>query len=288
MYVKSSTRWLFLAPVLIFIVLLVIYPTIDLFWMSLSKAGLEAPSVRPFAGFSNFARFFRDPVALNSLKYTFIFIVCTILIQLVLGLVLATLLDSHLITRGKTLFRSLLLVPLAIAPVIVALFWRILLHNQLGIINYFIGFIGMKPIMWWGNLSLTPFTLIIIDTWQWTPFFILILLGGLRSISTSLREAASVDGASSFQLFRYIKFPLLTKYMLIGVILRIPLAQKRVFDLVAVTTGGGPGRVTETLNLRIYKSLFSSFDLGYTGALSVVLLLIMVISLQPFARKLWK
>jgi len=75
---------------------------------------------------------------------------------------------------------------------------------------------------------------------------------------------------------------------LIGVILRIPLAQKRVFDLVAVTTGGGPGRVTETLNFRIYKSLFSSFDLGYTGALSVALLLIMVISLQPFARKLWK
>jgi multiple sugar transport system permease protein len=287
MKIPTRTKLLFIAPILVFMACIVVYPVVDILWCSLSDVKLANPFHRPFVGLANFKAFFSDKVALHSLSYSFLFIVTTVTSQLLLGSCFALLLESKLI-KGASVYQTIITIPLAIAPVITALFWRILLHNQLGLLNYFLDLLGMEPIMWWGNLSLTPFTLMIIDTWQWTPFTMLIVLGGLRAIPGELIEAAEVDGASSWQVFRYIKLPLLSKFMLIAAILRIPLAQKKVFDLVAATTGGGPGRATETLNFRIYKTLFANFDLGYTGALSVILLLLMVLSLQPFARRLWK
>jgi multiple sugar transport system permease protein len=283
---KSLTVAAFVLPLLAFVLIIIVYPIFDLFWLSLSDATLAQPFNRAFVGLRNFVKFVQDPVTLSSLKYTFIFIFSAVGVQLPLGLGLALLLSSSLINKGYR-YIPLFVLPLAIAPVITALFWRILLHNQFGLVNFLLNRIGLNPIMWWGNPSLTPFTLIIIDTWRWTPFVLLILYAGLTSIPKTLLEAAQVDGASGFQVLRHIKLPMIKKHIFVAVLLRFVLAQKKVFDIISATTGGGPGRATETLNFRIYKVMFSEFDLGYTAALSIVLLVIIISVTQPVVRRIW-
>jgi len=287
MSTSKRTIFLFILPLLTFIIFVVIYPMINLFWFSFSDVTLMRPFTRPFAGIENFKYFFFDKVALYSLRYTFVYIFTAVSLQLLIGLVLAVLMDSK-VAKNMSWLKPVFTIPLAIASVAAALFWRIILHNQLGLVNYVLSLVGFPKIMWWGNLLLTPFTLILIDTWQWTPFMFLIILAGLKSISQSILEAAEVDGASGWKTFLYVKLPLLKQYILIAVVLRIALAQKKVFDIISATTGGGPGRATETLNYYIYRVIFTKFHLGYAAALSVILLMIMIAVTQPFVIRIWK
>jgi len=287
MLVGKKTISLFVLPLMTFVLFVVIYPMITLFWFGFSDVTLMRPFIRPFVGFENFKSFFSDGVALYSIRYTFMYIFTAVGLQLLIGMIFALLMDSK-VAKSMSWLTPIFTIPLAIASVAAALFWRIILHNQLGVVNYALSSIGFPEIMWWGNLSLTPFTLILIDTWQWMPFMFLIILAGLKSISQSVLEAAEVDGASGWKMFLHIKLPLLKQYILVAAVLRIALAQKKVFDIISATTGGGPGRVTETLNYYIYRVIFMKFHLGYAAALSVILLIIMIAVAQPFVRKIWK
>jgi len=284
---KQKIILLFVVPTLIFLFFILIYPIINLFWLSFTETKLATPFIRPWAGLRNFVKFFNDSAALSSFKYTFYFIAGALLLQVPLGISFALLLESDLIPRGTSFYITLFILPLAIAPVTTALFWRMILHNQFGLLNYFLGVIGLDGISWWGNPQLTPLTLILIDSWRWTPFVVLMVYAGLKAVPYSLIEAAKIDGASSFQRLLHIKLPLIKKNILVVILLRFILAQKKVFDIITATTDGGPGRVTETMNFRIYKALFTQFDLGYTATLSLILLIIVIIITQPFVRKVW-
>jgi len=229
----------------------------------------------PFVGFTNYYQVFKDPLFWTSLKNSAIFTFSGVALELFFGFFLA--LVVYRLTRGKAaIIRTILLLPMVIAPVVVALIWRFMYNTDFGIINYFMMFLGIEKQAWLADLHLVMPAVIAMDAWQWTPFMFLIMLAGLNSLPVTPYEAASIDGATPFQAFRYITLPLLRPIILIGLLLRM-IDSIKTFDNVFVLTGGGPGSQTELLSLYIYRVGFRHFNIGYGGALSYVLLVIVVI-----------
>ncbi|MBM4401000.1 MAG: sugar ABC transporter permease [Crenarchaeota archaeon] len=174
-----------------------------------------------------------------------------------------------------------------ISPIAAALMWKQMLSSEWGIINFFIKSLGFEPVSFLVNARAALVSLAIIDIWQFTPFVFLILLSGLSSLSTEVFSAAKIDGASRWQTFRHVTFPLLTPFFLIALLLRTVDAF-RVYDIVYVTTTGGPGIATETFSLNIYKIAFKILDVGYAAAVSMIMSWIAIIAITIYVRILRK
>jgi len=200
---------------------------------------------------------------------------------------LAVLLDRPL--RGRSLFRSALLIPMMLPPVVVGVVWRLMLNADFGAINGTLKGAGANTdsLTWTASPVLALASVIAVDIWQWTPFMFLVLLAGLQAIPQEPYEAALIDGSSAWQTFRYVTLPLLKPAILIALLLRT-MDLLRVFDQIFILTEGGPGFATETVSLYIYRTAFRFFDFGYAAAMSFVLLVLTNIISVSYIRLLQK
>ena len=172
-----------------------------------------------------------------------------------------------------------------LSPVVVGLFWKFMLDVQFGVVNSFLDSLGLGRVEWLTQQRLALFSLIIVDTWQWTPFIMLIALAGLTAVPNFLYEAAEIDRASEWFKFRRITLPLVWPLLLIAVMFRA-IEAFRLFDLVYILTGGGPGGTTETLSYNVYKVAFFGFDTGRAAAYGILMVIVVILASQLYLRYL--
>ena len=277
---KSGERWapwLLMSPTLLILGLMTIVPTIYLVWSSLRSDTLLGPPGR-FVGLSNYTNTLTDPSFWHSMGVTVLFVAIAVVIETALGLALAIPLAAQ--TRSNTWGTMLLLLPFAVTPAVSAMMFKELLNPNYGWVDYFMGLLGLPhAVEWLSNPSTAWVAIIGLDVWQWTPFVTLILIAGLQSLPIEPREAAAIDGASTWQTFRHITFPMLMPFLGIAVVLRTIQAFK-TFDAFKILTGGGPGSSTEIINLGIYRVALQSFRIGAAAA-TAILLLIFLLMLVP-------
>ena len=275
--IKGKYIWFFfLAPALISLVAVVVFPLVFSLSLSFNQWNIIRIGGWAWVGISNYIEIlFHDSYFFSSLKVTLLYLIGTIPIQFGLGLIIALLLQN---ITGKIsgFLRTTLIIPTVMTPIVVGIIWRLMYNPDLGTLNYFLTLFGFSPINWTGLPRTALFSIMIADIWQWTPFMALILLAGLQSLPVEPYEAAIVDGASSWQIFRYITFPLLTPTILVALLIRI-IDSFKTFDIIFVLTQGGPGRTTETMNYYTYRYGFKFFHMGYTSALSWILLVVVTI-----------
>src|SRR5262244_2660838 len=260
--------WL-IAPTIVVLLSLSIYPLIYAVKISFQTGAGDAARWT----FANFTRLASDKFFLEALAHTFIYAAIALTFEFLLGLGLAILVDGPL--RGRSFFRSALLIPMMLPPVVVGVVWRLMLNPDFGAVNGTLRQLGVdtQSLTWTASPRLALLSVIAVDVWQWTPFVFLVLLAGLQAIPQEPYEAALIDGSSPWQTFRYVTLPLLKPAILIALLLRT-MDLLRVFDQIFILTEGGPGFATETISLYIYRTAFRFFDFGYAAAMSFVLLAI--------------
>jgi ABC-type sugar transport system permease subunit len=250
----ARTAWIFAAPAVAAVALVAVFPVAWTIWESLHVHDLRMPwRGRPFAGLANYAEIVRDGRFWDALGHTAFFTVSVVALELVLGLAVALLLNRPMRARGA--LRVAALLPWGIPTVVVGLIWRFIF--EAGSAEWFV-----SPAAAW-------LPIIAADVWRMTPFMAILLLAGLQQIDPALYEAAEVDGAGSWQQFREITLPLLAPALGVAVLFRA-LDAFRVFDLVFVMTGGGPGTATEPLSLYAFAALMRNLRFGFGSALSVI------------------
>lgn len=273
---KADPFFFLLLPLLLYIVIIAIYPLFFSFRISLFDYRLTDPTqTQTFVGLENYLRAFKDPTVLISLQNTLIYVAGTVSVELLLGLGLALLFSPE--TRLAQFIRSFLLIPMALPPLVVGLIWKSLYNADFGVIPYYLKQLGMDvgggPL---GEISTAMPAVMLIDVWQWTPLLMVIFLAGLKSLPQEPYEAAYVDGASRWQSFIYLTMPLLKPTFLIAFLLRTVQSFK-VFDTIYATTAGGPGQTTTVLNYHIYTVGLTFFDMGYAAALANILLVMVTL-----------
>ena len=246
------------------------YPLGYAIFASLRRLNL-ARQVDVFIGLRNYTAALTDPTFWNALRVTVEFALASTALEFAVGLLLALALYSR--PRFQSAIRTIVLVPMFMAPVVVALDWSFLFDPSFGPVNWLLGLVGMAPQTWFASARLALPALVAVDVWQQTGVIFVILLAGLQAISPEYWEAAAIDGAGPWLRFRHITWPLLKSATVVALTLRTMFAL-RTFDLMWVTTSGGPGTSTQTLSVYMYKVGFSQFDLGYANALSILLLLV--------------
>lgn len=266
--------WLLVAPALTVIAGIALFPLVWTVWESLHLHDLRMPwRGQPFVGLENYRAIAGDPRFWASMGHTAFFTATSIALELLLGLFLALAMNRAF--RGRGLVRAAVLVPWAIPTVVAALLWRFLFETEAGIANAVLLGVGIldEPIVWFVRASTAWVPVILADVWKTTPFVALLLLAGLQSIDNSLYEAAAVDGAGPWWQLRYVTLPLLKPAILVVLIFRT-LDAFRVFDLIYVLTGGGPGTATEPIALYTFTALLQNLQFGYGSALSVIVFLV--------------
>lgn len=269
----------FLAPALIILYGIAIYFTIALVYLALCNWNVKSPTPT-FSGLQNFAAIFQDTHFWSSLGRTLIYIVATVSCEIVLGFIAAyaVVQISHV-----GVIRTLIITPMATTPVVVGLFWKVMLSPDFGPVNYFLGCIGIHNVTWLASNKTALGSIVLMNVWEWMPFSFLVITAGLQSIPLEICEAAMIDGASAWQSLVKVKIPMMKQLMLTLVILRIIDALK-AFDLVFVTTQGGPGEATQVLPFYIYLKAFDWFNFGYAAALSVIVLIIANVISKVFIK----
>jgi multiple sugar transport system permease protein len=230
----------------------------------------------PFVGLDNYLKAIGDDGFWHSLQLTLGFLVVALSIEIVLGIALAVLLDQAF--KGRRTVLILLLLPMFVTNVVIGLIWRILLSYDFGVINWLLSLLGLPKVAWLGDPGLALWSLVIVDVWNTTAFVALLVLAGLAAIPDEPRQAARVDGASSWQTFRLITLPLLKPVIFVAVVWRT-IDLFRIFDVVYSLTGGGPYNATETISVYAYNQGFASFNLGFASAISYLIILSLAVVL---------
>lgn len=267
---EAQLGWLMVAPALLAIIAVALYPIIHTFWLSLHTVKLTEPGLgQPFVGLKNYINLLTDARTLNALWNTVVFTVSSVSLEFVFGLAIALLIHRNFVGRG--IVRAAVLVPWAIPTVVSAMMWKFMYNDQYGVINDILTKLGIitEYKAWLGDESWALLSLIITDVWKTTPFMALLLLAGLQLISGELYESAKVDGAGAWKRFWYITLPMLKPTILVALLFRI-LDAFRVFDIVMVMTGGGPGNSTEVISTYAYKVLMRYLDFGNGSALAII------------------
>jgi multiple sugar transport system permease protein len=262
------TRWFFVLPAVIFVLVMIVFPVVYTLYLSLhtwSGSAIRAPE---FIGMVNYETLLtRDPRFGDALIRTLQFTVAAVIIELLLGLAIALLIHGPFLGQG--LVRTLILLPMVATPVAIAMAWLLMFEPTIGLFNGILRSLNLPPQLWLGSRDQALPSLILVDVWQWTPMMALILLAGLTALPEEPFEAARVDGANGRQRFLYLTLPLLLPTMITGVLLRSIDALK-TFDIIYTMTRGGPGFATETINIYGYVQSFEYFRLGSASSLLVV------------------
>ncbi|OWT64029.1 carbohydrate ABC transporter permease [Candidimonas nitroreducens] len=253
-------------PATAFTVLMIAFPFMYAIWLSFEHFSVGMPAT--FNGGSNYVAMVQDPEFWNGLEVTIELYLLSLILQLLLGTYIAVLLHSAKHIWGS--LRTLLISPFVLPPVVVGMMWLVILDPSIGAANWILGEFGLPPSSWLASPQWVIPTVAMIDSWQWTPFVALIVLGGLQSLPPSVYEAAQLDGASRWQTFRRITLPLLMPTLVTATILR-SVDLLRFFDIIYITTHGGPGNASNTLNIYGFRKGFEFFDMGYASALMITL-----------------
>lgn len=272
---EGSAR--FVAPSLVLMCLVTVYPILYVLWLSLNKKHLIFGD-REFVGLGNFAFLAQDARFWNALGNTAYFTAASVALELALGLGIAMLMDRAF--RLKGFMRALVLVPWAVPTVVSARMWEWMYNTDFGILNYALG----AKVNWLGSTFWALNAAVFMDVWKTTPFVAIILMAGLQTIPRELYQAAKVDGAGPWAVFRNVTLPLLKPVFLVVLIFRT-LDAFRIFDAIYVLTGGGPAQSTETLSIYAYKVLFQTLQFGRGSAIAVTVF-VSVAAISVFYMKL--
>ncbi|MBO0126005.1 carbohydrate ABC transporter permease [Agrobacterium sp. OT33] len=267
----APNYWPFVIPALIVILAVIVFPWVFTLWMSVHRWTLGQE--QSFIGFENYIRLAGDIRFWESLWHTLIYTVLSVVAPLFLGTLAALVFDAQFPLRG--FLRGVFVMPMMATPVAIALVWTMMFHPQLGVLNYLLSLIGIGPLEWIYNQSTVIPSLVMVETWQWTPLVMLIVLGGLAAVPREPYESAEIDGANAWQKFRYLTMPMIAPFLMIAVIIRSIDAVKS-FDIIYAMTQGGPGTASETINIYLYNTAFSYYDIGYGSAMAVVFFIIIV------------
>ena len=261
----------FILPALIVVAAVIVFPWLFTLWMSAHDWSLTGD--HRFVAFENYRRLVSDERFLSSVVRTFWFTALAVIIPIVLGLWAALVFHRHFPWRG--ILRTVFVMPMMATPVAIALVWTMMFHPQLGVLNYLLSLVGIPPFAWVYSPDTVIPTLVMVEVWHWTPLVMLILLGGLAGLPTDPYDSALIDGASRWQMFRYITWPLILPYVMIALVIRT-IDSLKVFDTIAVISQGGPGTASETLNYFLYLQAFQFYNIGYASAVVVVFFVIII------------
>ena len=276
--ISNSFRWM-AAPALIFAGSMIAFPFAYAIWLALSDVQLGSDP--RFIGLGNFHRMLADAEFWNGLRLTLFLYVVSLSLQLVLGTWLGLLLARFQKARG--LVRTVMVSPFMLPPVVVGMMAIVILDPSFGIANWLLAKVGLPPALWLSDPNTVMLTIAGLDTWQWTPFVALIVMGGYLSLPHDVFEAAEMDGASGWTRLRFVTLPLLAPTLITAAVLR-SVDILRFFDIIYLTTQGGPGTASTTLNILAYRRGFEFFELGYASAIMVTLSAIVFGSVLLFSR----
>lgn len=278
----KATSWLFLVPALVIVVLAVVIPLINSLILSFQSVRLNMANYQPrFVGLDNYIKMFQDSDFGVTVQNTAIFAIISVTLECVFGTMLAMMLSGD--GRGARFLRSLMLVPMIMAPVVSGNLWRMMLDKSTGVINYLLTLTGLTSVNWLGDTTLAMMSVILVDVWRMLPWVSLLLISGIKAIPGDTIEAGMVDGVSKWGNFRYIVLPQLYRIFMLVLMIRTIDAFK-VFDVVYVMTGGGPGRSTEMLPNYIYTQGLRYFNAGYAASLAIVFLAAMALIAACFIK----
>ncbi len=279
---RQDRRKFFSAPTLLFLIIVTQVPFVLTLYYSFRSWNLLRPGNINWVGLRNYARAFENPDFLEILWNTLVLSLSVVIITFVLGMIFALLLNRPFWGRG--LARTLLISPFLVMPVVTAVLWKnVLLNPTIGLVSYLLSLFGLPPIDWLAHYAMP--SVIATISWQWTPFVMLILLAGLQSLPDSTLEAASLDGASGFKLFRYIILPHLTTFIEIALLMEV-LFILNIFGEIFVMTTGGPGIATTNLPFEIYKEAFLRWNVSRAAAFGVLAVILANIVVLLFLRVL--
>ncbi len=282
---SRRTGWLFALPGLAILIATIGFPLGYALVLSFSNYTFLTPTFEPWAGIAHYLSAFRDPYFINSVWLTALYTLFTVAVSLTLGFLFALLL--HQPVPGREAYYSILSIPMLISPVGVALIWKMILHPELGIVNFAMVEAGLPRIDWIGQPASALVVVGLIDVWQQVSLVTLILLAGLRSLPGEPYEAAIVDGANPWQRFAYLTVPLMRP--VIGVVLILQsIIELRTYDLIYVLTRGGPGSSTDLLAYFIYRTAFRGLDLARASAMAYVLLALTMVLVVFYYRRVFR
>jgi multiple sugar transport system permease protein len=284
-----SVPYLFALPAVLVMAMGLLWPVIESLRLSMYELRLgEAITPNAFRGLAIFWEALSDPSVHTSMLVTLKYAFVVVVVEMVIGIGLALLLEKPI--RGMGVFRTIFVLPMMIAPICVGLIWRYMFDTNAGPLNTWLSAINLKP-EWFADPSLAFFVICVADIWQFTPFVFIMALAGLQGLDNSAIEAAEIDGATPWQIIRYIKLPLLAPILMITLLMRL-IDALRGLEVVYALTNGGPGLSTELFPLHIYKSAFVTQRMGHSAALSICLLLVttalsiaLLLRSNPLARR---
>lgn len=270
-----------LLPALLLLAVLSLFPLFFIIYMSLSSVSLIGGISFDWMGLGNWARLFTDGVVGASWLRAGVFFVATVGLEMVLGIGIALLV--HELVRGKNLVLSVLLIPMFVAPVIVGLLGRFLTDSTYGLYSWVLSSTGVFEQDILGSPVSALTAVILMDVWEWTPLVTLIVLAGLSSVPQPVLEAANIDGANYWQRLRHVVLPSVAGVVIVALLIR-SMDAIRYFDIIFVTTNGGPGNATKIIPIRLYETAFRFFDLGYAAAIGLSMLVFSIVVAMIFVR----
>ena len=274
-------KWGFIAPVLIFLIAFNVFPLLYNVVLGFSNSRLTSTEYELIGG-NNYARVFEKEQYAAAIRTTATFVFFAVLAELVLGFLLALSLHKHF--RGKSLALGLILVPMMLAPMVMGMFWNLIFDGNYGILNQVLAGIGLGEPQWTTDNALKLLSILIVDIWMWTPFMMLIALAGLNAIPRHLYEAAEIDRASRWMVFRRITLPMCTPLLILAALLRCTDALKQ-FDIVMAITGPNDGE-TQTVSALLFQDIFNNAKVGLGSAYACVILVIVIAVATIFTRYL--
>jgi multiple sugar transport system permease protein len=267
-----GVAWLFITPTIVLLLAINIFPLFWAIWLSFTNYRANRPNeIIKNVGFSNYQRILGDADVWIAMQTTAQFVLWTIVLETLIGFSLAYLIDRKF--RGHAFWTTIILIPMMLSPAVVGNFWRFLYQPQTGLFAYAVSFVTGIPntsIDMLGNVALAPWAIVIVDTWMWTPYVMLICLAGLRSIPDYIYEAAEVDRASPWRQFWSITLPMALPFIMLAVLFR-GIENFKMFDMVNLLTGGGPGSTTEVASITLKRTAFEEWRTGYSSAFAIIL-----------------
>ena len=285
MHLSKREYLIFLGPTLLILVVMLAFPTGYVLLISLRDFQLTNPTAgNPFVGLENYRTLLSDAAFFAALWKSVLFTVASVALTFGLGMGIALLLNRRDLS-GIGLTRTVILVPLILTPLVTGAMYRFMLERDNGIINEILALVGLERIPFLASNTWAMISVILVDAWQWTPFAVLVLLAGLESLPVEPFEAARMDGASRLGEFWYITMPLLAPVIAVVLLIRT-MDAFREFDKIFIMTGGGPGTATQTLPIFLYRAGFQDFNMGFSAATGVVMLIIVTIVSAFYVRRI--
>ena len=277
---KDAFAYALISPAILILTLILVFPLLYSLILSFFQYDMLHPASNHWVGWANYLQALNDPTSSQSLLLTLNFAGCTVLVEVLLGILFALVLNVSF--RGNRISRTLILIPIMVSEVVAALSWRLLYHPDLGLLNYILSLFGVGKQIWLGP-QFAMVSVMLVEIWQHTPFVTLIILAGLQSLPKDLMEASIVDGAGGWQQFWGITLPLLKPVIMVAVVFRT-MFTLRVFTPVWVLTAGGPSNKTLVVGVNIYRTAFRYYQFGQAATLSWLLVILTIVITVIYMR----